>query len=242
MSGHSKWHNIQKTKGAADAKKAKIFTKYAREMAIAIKEGGGADPNSNSKLAAVISRAKSENVPNDNIKRTLDKYKSGAAAENYEHVEYEGYGPGGVAVIVEALTDNRNRTVAEVRHYLDKYGKGMGSNGCVSWQFERKGVIIIDGEDLDEETVMMQALEAGAADFVADEGVFEVYTGVEDFDAVRDAIKAEGLPVVSAELAMVPSTYVELTAEDDIKNMKKMLEVMEENDDIQDVWHNWDEE
>ena len=242
MSGHSKWHNIQKTKGAADARKAKIFTKYAREMAIAIKEGGGADPNNNSKLAAVIARAKSENVPNDNIKRTLDKYKSGAAAENYEHVEYEGYGPGGVAVIVEALTDNRNRTVAEVRHYLDKYGMGMGSNGCVSWQFERKGVIIIDGEDLDEETVMMQALEAGAADFVADEGVFEVYTGVEEFDEVREAIKAEGLPVVSAELAMVPSTYVELTAEDDIKNMKKMLEAMEANDDIQDVWHNWDEE
>ena len=242
MSGHSTWHNIQKTKGAADARKAKIFTKYAREMAIAIKEGGGADPNNNSKLAAVIARAKSENVPNDNIKRTLDKYKSGAAAENYEHVEYEGYGPGGVAVIVEALTDNRNRTVAEVRHYLDKYGKGMGSNGCVSWQFERKGVIIIDGEDLDEETVMMQALEAGAADFVADEGVFEVYTGVEEFDEVREAIKAEGLPVVSAELAMVPSTYVELTAEDDIKNMKKMLEAMEANDDIQDVWHNWDEE
>ena len=242
MSGHSKWHNIQKTKGAADARKAKIFTKYAREMAIAIKEGGGADPNSNSKLAAVISRAKSENVPNDNIKRTLDKYKSGAAAENYEHVEYEGYGPGGVAVLVDALTDNKNRTVAEVRHYLDKYGKGMGASGCVSWQFDKKGVIVINGEDLDEETVMMQALEAGAADFVADEGVFEVYTGVEDFDAVRDAIKAEGLPVVSAELAMVPSTYVELTAEDDIKNMKKMLEVMEENDDIQDVWHNWDEE
>ena len=133
MSGHSKWHNIQKTKGAADAKKAKIFTKYAREMAIAIKEGGGADPNSNSKLAAVISRAKSENVPNDNIKRTLDKYKSGAATENYEHVTYEGYGPGGVAVLVDALTDNKNRTVAEVRHYLDKYGKGMGASGsCFS--------------------------------------------------------------------------------------------------------------
>ena len=241
MSGHSKWHNIQKTKGAADARKAKIFTKYAREMAIAIKEGGGADPNNNSKLAAVIARAKSENVPNDNIKRTLDKYKSGAAAENYEHVEYEGYGPGGVAVIVEALTDNRNRTVAEVRHYLDKYGKGMGSNGCVSWQFERKGVIIIDGEELDEETVMMQALEAGAADFQVDENIFEIYTDPDDFDTVKDALKAEGLEFLEAEIQMVPQTYTTLTSEDDIKNMEKMLEVMEANDDIQDVWHNWEE-
>ena len=241
MSGHSKWHNIQKTKGAADAKKPKIFTKYAREMAIAIKEGGGADPNSNSKLAAVISRAKSENVPNDNIKRTLDKYKSGAATENYEHVTYEGYGPGGVAVLVDALTDNKNRTVAEVRHYLDKYGKGMGASGCVSWQFDKKGVIVINGEDLDEETVMMQALEAGAADFQVDENIFEVYTDPDDFDTVKEALKAEGLEFLEAEIQMVPQTYTSLTSEDDIKNMEKMLEVMEANDDIQDVWHNWEE-
>lgn len=240
MSGHSKWHNIQKTKGAADAKKAKIFTKYAREMAIAIKEGGSADPNSNSKLAATIVRAKSENVPNDNIKRTLDKYKNGAAAESYEHVDYEGYGPGGVAVIVETLTDNRNRTVAEVRHYMDKYGKGMGSSGCVSWQFEKKGVIVVDGEGLDEETVMMQALEAGAADFSAEEDVFEIYTTPEEFDAVREKIVAAGLPVVDAEVEMVPSTYISLSEEEDIKNMNKMLEAMDGNDDIQSVWHNWE--
>ncbi len=175
MSGHSKWHNIQKTKGAQDAKRAKIFTKYAREMAIAIREGG-ADPNSNSKLAAIIARAKSENVPNDNINRTLQKYQSGAATENYEYINYEGYGPAGIAVIVECLTDNRNRTVADVRHYFDKYGGNLGTSGSVSWQFTQKGVLVIDGEDLDEETVMMQALDAGAADFDASDGVFEFYT------------------------------------------------------------------
>ena len=163
MSGHSKWHNIQKTKGAQDAKKAKIFTKYAREMAIAIREGG-ADPASNSKLAAIIARAKSENVPNDNINRTLQKYQSGAAAENYEYINYEGYGPAGIAVIAECLTDNRNRTASDVRHYFDKYGGNMGAAGCVSWSFDKKGVIVIDNEDedLDEEAVFESALEAGA--------------------------------------------------------------------------------
>ena len=240
MSGHSKWHNIQKTKGAADAKKAKIFTKYAREMAIAIKEGGSADPNSNSKLAAVIARAKSENVPNDNIKRTLDKYKSGAAAENYEYAAYEGYGPGGVAVIVETLTDNKNRTVSEVRHYLDKYGKGMGAAGCVSWQFDKKGFLAIDGEDLDEETVMMQALDAGASDFQVEDGVFEIYTEPDDFDAVKEALTKDGFSFLEAEVQMIPQTYTTLTNEDDIKNMEKMLDLMDENDDIQNVWHNWD--
>jgi len=240
MSGHSKWHNIQKTKGAADAKKAKIFTKYAREMAIAIKEGGSADPNTNSKLYAVIQRAKSENVPNDNIKRTLDKYKAGTT-ENYEYASYEGYGPGGIAVIVEALTDNRNRTVADVRHYLDKYGKGMGQSGCVSWQFAKKGVIVVDGEDLDEEEVMMQALDCGAEDFSAEDGIFEITTDPDEFDTVREAIVAAGLPILEASVQMVPSTYVELTNDDDIKNMRKMLEIMDENDDIQNVWHNWDE-
>ncbi len=210
MSGHSKWHNIQKTKGAADAKKAKIFTKYAREMAIAIKDGGGADPTTNSKLAAVIIRAKSENVPNDNIKRTLDKYKAGAAAENYEYVTYEGYGPCGIAVIVDTLTDNRTRTVAEVRHYFDKYGGNMGTSGCVSWQFDRKGVIVIDGEDLDEETVMMQALDAGAADFSAEDSVFEIYTETDDFDAVKQALAAQGLAFLEAEIQKVPQTYSKL--------------------------------
>lgn len=241
MSGHSKWHNIQKTKGAQDAKRAKIFTKYAREMAIAIREGG-ADPASNSKLAAVIARAKSENVPNDNINRTLQKYQSGTAAENYEYINYEGYGPAGIAVIVECLTDNRNRTVADVRHYFDKYGGNMGASGCVSWQFDRKGVIVIDGEGKDEESVMMQALEAGAADFDASEGVFEVYTTPDDFETVKEALTAQGFEFLEAQVEMVPQTYVKLSAEEDIKNMNKMLEMMDDNDDIQAVWHNWDNE
>ncbi len=242
MSGHSKWHNIQKTKGAADAKKAKIFTKYAREMAIAIKEGGGADPASNSKLSAVISRAKSENVPNDNINRILHKYQSGAAAENYEHVTYEGYGPCGIAVIVETLTDNRNRTVADVRHYFDKYGGNMGNTGCVSWQFDQKGVIVIDGEDLDEDTVMMEALDAGAEDFSAEDGIFEVYTSTDSFDEVREKLKEMGYEFMEAQVQMVPQNYMTISGEDNLKNMQKMLEVMEENDDIQNVWHNWEQE
>lgn len=242
MSGHSKWHNIQKTKGAADAKKAKVFTKYAREMAIAIREGGSADPNANSKLAATIARAKTENVPNDNIKRTLDKYKAGGAAENYEYITYEGYGPGGIAVIVDCLSDNRNRTVAEVRHHLDKYGKGMGNAGCVSWQFDKKGVLVMDGEDKDEEAVMMQAIEAGAEDFVSEDDVFEIYTSIDEFDAVRSKLQSAGFEFLEAEIQMVPQSYISLTDEEDIKNMDKMLEALEENDDVQNVWHNWDNE
>ena len=241
MSGHSKWHNIQKTKGAQDAKKAKIFTKYAREMAIAIREGG-ADPASNSKLAAIIARAKSENVPNDNINRTLQKYQSGAAAENYEYIDYEGYGPAGIAVIVECLTDNRNRTVADVRHYFDKYGGNLGASGCVSWQFDRKGVLVVDAEDRDEETVMMQALEAGASDFDASEDVFEIYTTPDDFESVKNVLSDQGFSFLEAQVEMVPQNYMKLTDEEDIKNMTKMLEMLENNDDVQNVWHNCDNE
>ncbi|MEA4920855.1 MAG: YebC/PmpR family DNA-binding transcriptional regulator [Clostridiaceae bacterium] len=241
MSGHSKWHNIQKTKGAQDAKRAKIFTKYAREMAIAIRESG-ADPNANSKLAAIIARAKSENVPNDNISRTLQKYQSGAAAENYEYINYEGYGPAGIAVIAECLTDNRNRTVADVRHYFDKYGGNLGAAGCVSWQFDRKGVIVIDAEDQDEEAAMMKALEAGATDFDSDGEVFEVYTDPDEFENVKNTLSNHGFNFLEAQVEMVPQTYMKLSSEDDIKNMNKLLEMMEENDDVQNVWHNWDQE
>ena len=167
MSGHSKWHNIQKTKGAADAKRSAAFTKIAKEIIVAVKQGGSGDPNNNSRLATVIAKAKAANMPNDNIKRTIDKALGSGNTDNYESVTYEGYGPGGVAVIVEALTDNRQRTAPEVRHYFDKYGKGMGAQGCVSWSFDRKGVIIIDNEDgdYDEDAVMMDALDAGADDF-----------------------------------------------------------------------------
>ncbi|MEG0825571.1 MAG: YebC/PmpR family DNA-binding transcriptional regulator, partial [Oscillospiraceae bacterium] len=176
MSGHSKWHNIQKTKGAVDAKRSQIFTKIAREMIVAVKVGGGGDPNNNARLATILAKARAANMPNDNIKRTIDKAVGSGNANDFVSVTYEGYGPCGVAVIVDALTDNRNRTVSEVRHLFDKYGGNMGAAGCVSWSFDQKGVIIIEREDLDEDTVMMDALECGASDMSADEECFEITT------------------------------------------------------------------
>ena len=188
MGGHSKWHNIQKTKGAADAKRSQAFTKIAREMIVAVKEGGSGDPNNNSRLATVIAKAKAANMPNDNIKRTIDKALGAGSTDNFEKVVYEGYGPSGVAVIVEALTDNRNRTASDVRHLLDKFGAGMGATGCVGWQFDQKGVIIIEKGSLDEDETMMLTLDAGAEDFQADEETFEIYTAPEDFGTVREAL------------------------------------------------------
>ena len=193
MSGHSKWHNIQKTKGAADAKRSQIFTKIAREMIVAVKTGGSGDPNNNSRLATVIAKAKAANMPNDNIKRTIDKALGSGNADSYENVVYEGYGPSGVAVIVDALTDNRNRTAPEVRHLLDKYGKGLGATGCVSWSFDKKGVIVLDSEDLDEDTVMMDALECGADDMQADDDVFEIYTSPRRLQRRGEGPGGEGL-------------------------------------------------
>ena len=186
MSGHSKWHNIQKTKGAADAKRAQAFTKIAREMIVAVKEGGGGDPRSNSKLATVIAKAKAANMPNDNIKRVLERAAGAGSGENYESINYEGYGPGGVAVIVETMTDNRNRTAGSVRHHFDKYGGNLGANGCVSWSFDKKGVLVIDNEDgdLDEDTVMMDAMDCGADDFEPDEDCFTIYTTDDDVQNV----------------------------------------------------------
>ena len=244
MSGHSKWHNIQKTKGAADAKRSQAFTKIAREIIVAVKEGGSGDPNNNSRLATVIAKAKAANMPNDNIKRTIDKALGAGSTDNFEKVVYEGYGPSGVAVIVEALTDNRNRTAPEVRHLLDKYGKGLGATGCVSWSFDRKGVIIIDNEDgdLDEETVMMDALDCGAADFEADGDVFEITTDPDDFNAVTAALEGKGYAFVQAAIEMVPQNYIKLTDEEEIKNMGKMIDLLEDNDDVQNVWHNWEQE
>ena len=242
MSGHSKWHNIQKTKGAADAKRSQIFTKIAREMIVAVKTGGSGDPANNSRLATVIAKAKAANMPNDNIKRTIDKALGSGNADDYERVVYEGYGPSGVAVIVEALTDNRNRTAPEVRHLLDKYGKGLGATGCVSWSFDRKGVIVIEREDLDEDTVMMDALDAGADDMQADGDVFEIYTDPEAFNGVVEAMEAKGYVFASAEIDMVPQNYVKLENEDDIKNMEKLIDYLEENDDVQNVYHNWEQE
>ncbi|MCD8017079.1 MAG: YebC/PmpR family DNA-binding transcriptional regulator [Oscillospiraceae bacterium] len=244
MSGHSKWHNIQKTKGAADAKRAQAFTKIAREMIVAVKEGGSGDPANNSRLATVIAKAKAANMPNDNIKRTIDKALGSGDTANYERVTYEGYGPGGVAIIVEAMTDNRNRTASEVRHYFDKYGGNLGAANCVSWSFDRKGVIVIDNEDedLDEDAVMMDALDAGADDFEPDEGIFNVYCQPDAVVTVSEALTAKGYSLLSAQDEMIPQNgYIKLTDEGDIKNISKMIEMFEDNDDVQNVYHNWEE-
>ena len=244
MSGHSKWHNIQKTKGAQDAKRGKIFTKIAREMIVAVKEGGSPDPNNNSRLAAVITKAKAANMPNDNIKRTIEKAAGAGDSSNFESITYEGYGPNGVAVIVETMTDNRNRTASEMRHYFDKYGGNMGTSGCVSWSFDRKGIIVIDNEagKLDEDTVMMDALEAGAADMENLGNVFEISTSPEDFQTIVNTLEGQGYSFLSAQIEMVPQTYAELSSEEDIKNMRKMLDMFEDNDDVQEVYHNWEED
>ena len=227
MSGHSKWHNIQKTKGAQDAKRAAAFTKISKEMIVAVKEGGGvADPAYNSRLATVITKAKAANMPNDNIKRVLEKAASAGQGDSYESITYEGHGPSGVAVIVETMTDNRNRTAGNIRHHFDKYGGSLGVNGCVSWAFDKKGVIVIDNEDedLDEDTVMMDALDAGAADFQPEEGCFTVYTDPADFNDVAKALEDKGYKFESAQIEMVPQNYQKLENPEDISNMEKMLE------------------
>ena len=245
MSGHSKWHNIQKTKGAQDAKRAASFTKIAKEMIVAVKEGGGsADPAYNSRLATVITKAKAANMPNDNIRRVLEKASNAGSGDNYESITYEGYGPGGVAVIVEAMTDNRNRTAASVRHHFDKFGGNLGANGCVSWSFDKKGVLVIDNEDGDyeEDTVMMDAMDCGADDFEAEEDCFTIYTDPDDFNAVADALTAKGYAFSSAQIEMVPQNYQKLTDPEQISQMEKLLDIMEDDDDVQNVWHNWDNE
>ena len=242
MSGHSKWHNSQKTKGAADAKRSQIFTKIAREMIVAVKQGGSGDPANNSRLATVIAKAKAANMPNDNIKRTIDKALGAGNSDNFESVVYEGYGPNGVAVIVEALTDNRQRTAPEVRHLLDKYGKGLGATGCVSWSFDQKGVIIIEREELDEDTVMMDALDCGADDMQAEEEIFTIYTAPDAFGDVLAKMEEKGYVFLEASVQMVPQNYVKLTDEGDIKNMEKLVDLLEENDDVQNVYHNWEQD
>ena len=240
MAGHSKWKNIQRTKGAQDAKRAKIFTKIAREIIVAVKEGGSGDPAKNSRLAAAIAKAKAANMPNDNIKRTIEKAAGSGSGDNYERVTYEGYGPRGVAIIVDAMTDNRNRIAAEVRLNFDKYGGNLGTSGCVSWSFDRKGVIIVDNSDKqhDEESILNDALEAGADDIEIDDEFFEIYTPPDGFAVVSGALENAGYVFLSAQIEMVPQNYITLTDPDDIKNMTKIIELMEDNDDIQDVWHN----
>ena len=240
MSGHSKWNNIKHKKEKADAAKAKIFTKIGKEMAVAIK-AGGPDPNNNSKLRDLIAKAKANNVPNDNIQRTIKKFTDSSDI-NFEEIVYEGYGPSGVAIIVETQTDNRNRTAGNVRAAFSKYGGNLGQNGCVGYLFEQKGVITIvdEDEEIDEDKIMEDALECGAEDIKCEEGEFTIYTATDDLDAVRDAIIALGYSISTADLAKVPSTYVELTSEDDIENMEKMLDKFNEDDDVNAVYHNWD--
>ena len=242
MSGHSKWANIKHKKEKTDAQRAKVFTKIGKEITIAVKEGGG-DPNSNAKLRDLIAKAKSNNVPNDNIERTIKK-ALGGSGENYEEVVYEGYGPAGVAVIVEATTDNRNRTAGNIRSYFSKYHGNMGQTGCVSFMFEEKGVIVITDEDgkIDEDVLMETALEAGAEDFSGEDGVFEIYTVPDDVYAIEEALKAAGYEIASAEKTKVPQNTVELTNEDDIKFMSLLIEKLEEDDDVMEVYHNCDNE
>ena len=236
MSGHSKWKNIMHKKEKTDAQRAKVFTKVGKEISVAVREGG-ADPVSNTRLRDLIQKAKSLNVPNDNIERIIKK-AAGGDADNYEVIVYEGYGPSGVAVIVETTTDNRNRTGSEVRHFFDKFGGNLGTIGCVSFMFEDKGVIVIDADNADEDQLMEDALEAGASDFVPESGVFEIYTEKDDFEAVKEALEAKKYEFVSAEIDKVPSTYVDLGEEDSIK-MQRLLDNLEDNDDVVNVWHNW---
>lgn len=242
MSGHSKFANIKHKKEKNDAAKGKIFTVIGREIALAVKEGG-ADPANNSKLRDVIAKAKANNMPNDTIERGIKKAAGDVNSVNYEQVTYEGYGPSGIAIIVEALTDNKNRTAANVRSAFTKGNGNMGNSGCVSYMFDKKGQIIIDKEEceMDADDLMMIALDAGAEDFAEEEESYEILTAPDEFSAVREALEKEGIPMVEAQVAMIPQTYVELTDEQDIKNLQKTLDLLDDDDDVTDVWHNWDE-
>ncbi len=242
MSGHSKFANIKHKKEKNDAAKGKIFTGIGREIAVAVKEGG-ADPANNSRLRDVIAKAKANNMPNDTIERGIKKAAGDANSVNYESITYEGYGPSGIAIIVDALTDNKNRTASNVRNAFTKGGGNVGTTGCVSFMFDKKGQIIIDKEEceMDADDLMMMALDAGAEDFSEEEDSFEITTAPEDFSQVREALEKENLPMASAEVTMIPQTWVSLTDEQDIKMMNRILDLLDEDDDVQEVYHNWEE-
>ena len=240
MSGHSKWANIKNKKGKTDAQRGKVFTKLGREIQIAVKSGGP-DPTSNSKLKDVIAKAKAANMPNDNIQRSIKRASGEGANEVMEEITYEGYGPSGVAIIVEAVTDNRNRTAAEVRHIFDKFGGNLGSTGCVSFMFDKKGIIVIEKDGtVDEDTLMMDALDCGADDFTAEEDSFEITTDPANFSAVRDALEEKGYAFVEAEVSMIPQSYVTLTDEKQLERIEKLLDGLDDNDDVMEVYHNWE--
>lgn len=240
MSGHSKWNNIKRKKEKTDGQRAKIFTKIGREMSVCIK-AGGPDPAVNGKLRDLIAKAKSLNVPNENIQRIIKKAQ-GAEKDDYESITYEGYGPNGIAMMVETLTDNRNRTAGNLRHYFDKFGGNLGNNGCVSFLFSEQGVIVLDVEGKDEETVMEDAFDAGADDFDMADDVAEITTSPAAFSDVRAALEEKGYSFISADVAMVPSTRTALTDPDAIKNMGLLLDHLEDDDDVQNVWHNLENE
>lgn len=243
MSGHSKFANIKHKKEKNDAAKGKIFTIIGREIAVAVKEGGP-DPANNSKLRDVIAKAKSNNMPNDTIERGIKKAAGDMGSVNYETITYEGYGPSGTAIIVNTLTDNRNRTASNVRNAFTKGGGNIGTSGCVSYMFDEKGQIIVDKEEYetDPDEFMMLALDAGAEDFSEEEDSYEITTDPADFSAVREALEKEGVPMASAEVTMIPQTYVTLTSEQDIKLMNRILDLLDDDDDVQMVYHNWEEE
>lgn len=242
MSGHSKWANIKHKKEKTDAQKGKVFTKLGREIAIAVR-AGGADPNANSRLKDIIAKAKANNVPNDNIIRSIKKASGDGASDNYEEIIYEGYGPGGVAVIVETLTDNRNRTAGDIRHIFDKFGGNLGTNGCVSFMFDKRGQFIIEKTtDFDEDKLMMVALEAGALDVTGEEEYYEVITDPADFSKVLEALEKEGYHFETAEIAMIPQTTTTLNNEEMAENMEKLIDKLEDLDDVQNIYHNWEQD
>ena len=242
MSGHSKFANIKHKKEKNDAAKGKIFTIIGRELAVAVKEGGP-DPANNSRLRDVIAKAKANNMPNDTIERGIKKAAGDASSVNYELVTYEGYGPNGTAIIVDALPDNKNRTAANVRNAFTKGNGNIGTQGCVSYMFDRKGQIIVAKEDcdMDADELMMLALDAGAEDFVEEEDSYEILTDPDDFSAVRETLEEKQIPMAAAEVTMIPQSYVELTDEQDLYHINKLLSLLEEDDDVQEVYHNWDE-
>ena len=239
MSGHSKWVNIRNKKEKTDSQRGKIFTKIGREIAIAVKEGGGPDPANNSKLRDVIAKAKANNMPNDNISRSIKKAAGEGSSVNYEEMTYEGYGPGNVAVIVEVLTDNKNRIAAEMRHIFDKSGGNLGTSGSVGWMFDKKGFIVIERDAMmDEDEVTMAALDAGADDFIAMDDAFEVYTAPADFSTVREALEGLGYNFLTAEIRMIPQNTVSVTDPETVEKFERFLDRLDENDDVQDVYHN----
>ncbi len=236
MSGHSKWNNIRRKKEKTDGQRAKIFTKIGRELSVAVKEGG-ADPNSNSKLRDCIAKAKSNNVPNDNIERIIKKAASSNESNNFEDITYEGYGPCGVAIIVETLTDNRNRTAGNLRHYFSKYGGNLGSSGCVSFMFEQKGVIVIDSADKDISTLEDDVIEAGAEDFTNEDECFVVYTEKGDYENIYKFLEEKGYKFVSSEIGMVPNSYANVS-EEEAEKVNVLLDILDEDEDVKNVWHN----